>query len=114
MESEYAQGLNAENKAQYFKKLTLPSEEVLPDPYLLCNWSNDISKVPEISWRDVREYLIDTPSVYTKEALKAYKSLEAYDYFVCGHVQSCFYHEISKDNRFCFIKSEVSLNIGYK
>ena len=101
MESEYAQGLNAENKAQYFKKLTLPSEEVLPDPYLLCNWSNDISKVPEISWRDVTEYLIDTPSVY--------KSLEAYDCFVCGHVQSCFYHEISKDNRFCF-----SLNIGYK
>ena len=69
----------------------MPLDKTLPDPYSLCDWSNDIGKLPEISWRDVTEYLIDTPSVYTKEALKAYKSLEAYDYFVCGHVQDCFY-----------------------
>ena len=41
-----------------------------------------------ISWKDVTTYLIDTPSKFTNESLKAYKSLEAYDYFVCGHVHS--------------------------
>ena len=50
--------------------------------------------------------------VYTKEALKAYKSLEAYDYFVCGHVQDCFYHEINTNDKFCFIKSEVRIIDG--
>ena len=30
----------------------------------------------------------------TGKQLKAYKSLEAYDYFVCGHLQNCYYHDI--------------------
>ena len=39
-------------------------------------------------------YLIETTSIYTKEELAACKSLEAYDYFVCVHVQKCYYHPI--------------------
>ncbi|XP_065068517.1 uncharacterized protein LOC135693861 [Rhopilema esculentum] len=74
---------------------------------MTSGWSNDITLLPSLSWRDVTEYLIDTPSKFTKEALKAYKSLEAYNYFICNHVHDCYYHEVSKDSELCFIKSEV-------
>ena len=35
--------------------------------------------------------------------MKAYKSLEAYDYFVCGHVQKCYYHPIKKTFHFALL-----------
>ena len=107
--SSYAERLESDDLRQHFLKLTLKSGEQLPDPFILPDddWSDDIANLPDISWRDVTDYLIDSPSIYTKERMKAYKSLEAYDFFICGHVQDCFYHEISPNNDFCFIKTEV-------
>ena len=98
---DYTKTLEPDDKQLYYKKLRLKNWEQLPDPYSLSDgWSDNISMLPEVSWRDVSEYLIDSPSSFTKEAMKAYKSLEAYDYFMCGHVQYCFYHNISKDSQF--------------
>ena len=71
------------------------------------DWSDDITLLPNISWKDVTTYLIDTPSKFTNESLKAYKSLEAYDYFVCGHVQKCFTNNANDSNTFCYIKGKV-------
>ena len=79
-----------------------------PSPHELNDWHEDVAFLPDITWRDVETYLIDTPSEYTKESMRAYKSLDAYDYFVCGHVQSCYYNEISTECEFCYIKSKVS------
>ena len=105
--SKYSVNLSEEDFTRYREKLKLATGEQLPDPYTLKEkWTNAISNLPEITWRDVTEYLLDTPSAYMKESLKAYKSLEAYDYFVCGHVQNCYYHEISPGSKFCFIKTE--------
>eukprot|EP00795_Rhopilema_esculentum_P015969 gene15969-7301_t len=107
MTSNYYESLDATEKANYRAKLTLSSGEAIPDRYILqSEWSNDIANLPELSWRDVTEYLIDSPSNFSKESMKAYKSLEAYDYFVCKHVQDCFYHKISDASEFCFVKSE--------
>ena len=109
MDSDYINKLKGSDREAYTTKLLLKTGEQLPDPFSLNDgWLNDITMLPELSWRDVTEYLIDTPSRFTKEAMKAYKSLEAYDYFMCGHVQDCFYHKISPTSDFCFIKSEVS------
>jgi hypothetical protein len=51
----------------------------LPDPYkLVTNWVNDMTVWPDVTFGDIYAYLIESPGIYTKEALKAYKSLEAY------------------------------------
>ena len=107
--SEYSVNLREEDFTRYREKLKLATGEQLPDLYTLKEkWTNnDISNLPEITWSDVTEYLLDTPSAYTKETIKAYKSLESFDYFVCGRVQSCYYHEISPESKFCFIKTQV-------
>ena len=85
----------------------MTSSHDVPTPEGLDNWSGDVSLLPNITWLDITSYLIKTPSIFSKESLRAYKSLEAYDYFVCGHVQDCFYHPISEDDIFCFIKTQV-------
>ena len=84
--SEYLKSLEP-NDAQYMKKLTLTTGECLADPYTLVaeECEENINKFPDISWSDVTEHLIETPSLNTKVSMKPYKSLETFDYFVCGH-----------------------------
>ena len=89
--SEYWKSLEPNDAQSYIKKLTLTTGECLPDPYALVaeEWEENINKFPDITWRNVTEYLIKTPSLYTKESMKAYKSLEAFDCFVvdmCSNV----------------------------
>ena len=74
---EYSVNLREEDFTRYREKLKLATGEQLPDPYTLKEkWTNDISSLPKITWRDVTEYLLDTLSAYTKESIKAYKSLK--------------------------------------
>ena len=110
MPSEYVSSLTDEERRNYFKKLTTSDGKQLPDPYILEEWSSDILKLPDIGSRDIDTYLIDTPSPFTKEAMKAYKSLDAYNFFVSGHVQDCQIRHI-EDAEFCFIKSGVGKRI---
>ena len=97
--SEYPVNLSEEDLTRYREKLKLATGEQLPDPYTLKEkWTNDISSLPEVTWRDVTEHLPDTPVAYTKKSIKAFKYLEAYDYFVCAHVRNSYYHEISPES----------------
>ena len=108
-ESQFVKSLNEDDKKQYLAKLKLTNGVLLPDPYLLTEgWSDDIKRLPSLSWRDVTSYLLDTPSPFTNQSLKAYKSLDAFNYFICGHVQECFLHDVRDKEEFCFVKSKVS------
>ena len=87
--SEYFESLSEEDKKDYLAKLTLSTGEQLPDPFILhSNWSDDVSLLPHLTYPDIYHYLIEYPSQFSKESLKAYKSLESYNFFVSGHVQN--------------------------
>lgn len=107
-ESDYFKSLSKEDKQAYKEKLQLKNGTNLPDPFGIerSNWRDDVSLLPDVGWGDIHTYLVDTPSPFTNESLKAYKSLEAYNYFICGHVQDVYYCGIEGFD-FCFLKSKV-------
>ena len=51
------------------------------------NWRSDVKLMPDVSWGDMYNYLVNSPSEYTQDNLKAYKSLGAFNFFMCDHVQ---------------------------
>ena len=63
--------------------------------------------LPDITWASIYNYLINMPSLYTNENLKASESLEAYNFFISGHVHNAEYHGINNLSEFCFIKTKV-------
>ena len=109
VESEYYLNLESESKKRYKDKLTLSNGERLPDPNVLdVGWKEEVHNLPDLCFADIFNYLINTSSDYTKKNLKACKSLEAYNFFVCRHVHNVLYHQIAPDSQFCFIKTKVS------
>jgi len=99
-ESQHQSMLDYEAKKQY-KELSVESE-ILTDSYSLSEeeWIDDITKWPSIEFGDVYNYLINSKGLYTKESLKCYKSLEAYNYFASGHVQTVYVYESSDENKY--------------
>ena len=60
----------------------------MPDLYGIAeNWKSDVKLMPDASWGDMYNDLVNSPSEYTHDNLKAYKSLEPFNFFVCNHVQ---------------------------
>ena len=57
---------------------------VLTDPYEILpeKWSDSISSWPPVEFGDIYTYLIETPGQFTREKLKAYKSLDAFNYYI--------------------------------
>ena len=80
--SPYVNTLSLDAKQRYTSKLLYDyGTKSLPDPYSLAEkWSTNPDSWPDLTFGDIYLYLIDTPSIYTKESMKAYKSLEAYRY----------------------------------
>ena len=51
----------------------------LPDPYLMhVGWQNDPSLWPDLTFGDIYQYLINTPGMFSRESMKANKSLDTY------------------------------------
>ena len=82
----YVDTLDPISKARYFEKLKLIDNR---DPYEIPKkeWTNKVDLWPEIEYPDIVNYLVNTQSTYTLKDMKAYKSLESYNQFVCGWVK---------------------------
>ena len=87
--SVYAEGLDPIAKPRYTAKIA----DIGLDPYLIAREeqksviTSSITELPDLGYYDIFNYFINTPSCITGEGLKAYKSLEAYKYFVSGWVR---------------------------
>ena len=80
----------------------------MPDLHgIVENSKSDIKLMSDVSWGDMYYYLVNSPSEYTQDNLKAYKSLEAFNFFVYNYVQDIYYNEIAKKSKFCSIKTKV-------
>ena len=89
--SKYFSKLTGEAKKRYEDKLKLIGCVQNPYYYLenpkakvdnLLDWNN----WTDVSYADIYNYLILTPSLYTHEQLKAYKSLDGYNFYTNGWV----------------------------
>ena len=108
--SSYYYGLEETAKSRYREKLAMLGG--IADPYIsmdLEQESLEWQKWPEVTFPDIYSYLINTPSPYTMQELKAYKSLEGYRQFVDGWVSNV----IVSTTPFCTDKFIVTAKIKH-
>lgn len=102
--SSFFRALNNEkDRESYLKKLTLQNGKLLQDPFNIDakEWSTDVKKLPDITYPDIWNYLIETPSEFTKDKLKAFKSLEAFcTTFLCQDMSKMFIFMLLQTVRF--------------
>ena len=80
--SGYFYELQKEDKVQYKHKLTLTNGQLLPDLYGNNeNWKSDGKLMPDVSWGDMYNYLVNSPSEYTHNTLKASKITGSFQLF---------------------------------
>jgi len=91
------QSLPMQARERYERKLKLVGLQQCPYALAEEMWEDDVTKWPSIEFPDIVLYLIDTPGEYTREKLKCYKSLDAYNHFASGWVGTCLIHEVNKE-----------------
>ena len=82
--STYCNELFSSDKERYDKKLQcLYGLGTYCDPFGIPDqhWVNDVSKWPPVDYPSIYTYFMETPGGYTRKRLKAFKSLEAYNYY---------------------------------
>ncbi|XP_028517658.1 uncharacterized protein LOC110248026 [Exaiptasia diaphana] len=69
------------------------------DPYTLkpSDYVEDLARLPAIEYPDIVNYLVLQTSWATNAQMKAYKSLDAYNFFVSGWVGSLLTKEVKED-----------------
>ena len=88
----YKETLDKEAHRRYLEKISDIGDV---DPYQIekSKWSRDHALFPNVTYLGLVNYLIFHPSPYcTIKDFQNYKSLEAYDRFVCGWVRDVAVH----------------------
>ncbi|XP_034062056.1 uncharacterized protein LOC117539828 [Gymnodraco acuticeps] len=109
-DTDYVKQLNEPARRRYREKITA---HIGYDPYQLKkNFSRDLSDLPAVQAMDITSYLVLHTSYYTASQMKAYKSLEAFNYFVCGWVNDLGTKEALNKCRLVFARVNHSQRSG--
>jgi hypothetical protein len=99
---------------QYRGLLAVPSGNVLPDPItdLKTGWHGEKDGMelwPPCMYVDIASYLVDITERALRDRLMTdYKEGKAYSYFDSKWLKEVFYHPISTDSQYCFVKAECT------
>lgn len=83
----YFAGLVGPTRARYEEKVNMCCDGV--DPYTLCAGTDttaDVDLLPVTTHADIVNYLVLSTNYVSLAEMKAYKSLEAHNYFTSGRV----------------------------
>lgn len=100
MLSAYCETLDEVTKKRYVEKVRM----IGFDPFKLkkSEFKDELKLWPSVEYPDIVNYLLVQTSWRTKEEMKAYKSLESYNFFVSGWVHSILAKEVQPDKVLIF------------
>ena len=100
--SEYCNSLSGPAKARYKDKVDICGF----DPYSLKNsdFEDDPERLPTVKYPDIFNYFVLQTSWVTKQQMKAYKSLEACNFFVSGWVSKLQRKQVGTDKSCVFAR----------
>lgn len=89
--------------SEYVDKLKYLGLETCPYEIPASEWIDDVSVWPPVTYPDIYNYLIESSGQYTPDSLKAYKSLDAYNFVVSGWVKPLYI--LKADSRYNILTS---------
>lgn len=100
--SEYFFSLDGPTKHRYCGKVN----EIGFDPYALkkSDFSEDFAMIPRVEYPDIVNYLVLQTLWATNQQMKAYKSMDAFNFFVSGWVNVLQMKEVSEDKVVVFAR----------
>ncbi|XDV36128.1 hypothetical protein PO909_005972 [Leuciscus waleckii] len=102
-ESPYCTDLDPVSRHRYKE---LINRYVGCDPFLMkmSEFSVELKDLPTVEAVNITNYLVLQTSYCTRQQMKAYKSLEAYNFFVSGWVHNLGTKRLQYDHRLVFTK----------
>ena len=90
------------------RRKTSNSLRGLPNPKTLKNWSQDLSKLPHITYTEIKNYLVYVScKFYKSEDMRRFKQLKPFKGFKDGYVQDINLSLINDRSGYCSVKSKV-------
>ena len=91
--SEYFKALSRKTKKRYLDKLGCVGLGINDDPYSSqtdTDFNADMSNWPSVEYGHIFSYYISRPGTFTQEELLSWKQMDAYNYFMSGHVRTIY------------------------
>ena len=93
--SDYSESLEFSARAWYKEKTKIRGFD--PYPLKKSDFSEDFASLPPIEYPDIVNYLVLQTSWAAKDHMKSHKSLEAYNFFICGWVSTLLTELVGND-----------------
>ena len=83
----YLSTLSPADKGRYEEKISMVFADSGLQPVDIFQisdgqWRDDLASWPPLEFGQIYTYLIDTPGPFTRERLRAYRSLDAFNYYI--------------------------------